>query len=231
MIRLKSFTQMLDEKTVSKEECVKRFEKFVFGEVLGKKEKDTKIEARIFDALYSFFFAGDNSSKIGGEKATRIITAIKKLLECKKYFNILKETKKPYIYRGMTMTEKDIIPIIKKSKTLTLEPDDLWDVHHSLNTEMKYTPFSGAQSWTTNLNVARQFAAKGEGSGQVEVILKLDVKKNRDSLLFRGDITNRIKKKARLGFGNEDEVIRVGNAVKVEVVMDKRIYDRIKEDL
>ena len=51
MIRLKSFTQMLDEKTVSKEECVKRFEKFVFGEVLGKKEKDTKIEARIVSSL------------------------------------------------------------------------------------------------------------------------------------------------------------------------------------
>jgi len=71
---MKRFTQYFTEEHGKNDACFKAFQDTLFGDVLGKKEKDTKTEKEISDDLEDFVIGNlDRRSK------DKLVSAFKKL--------------------------------------------------------------------------------------------------------------------------------------------------------
>ena len=184
------------------------FHKFAFYYPKNKDEPDTEYEKRVYDSIKSFIRGDFNNVS----KDKDLVNVIKELLKCKDDIPLALKPRDVMLYRGsfagMDMFQKYFTKNVKIFG-LSKRP-----VYREANVKYKYNPNSLIQSWTTDLNVAKQFMTKQRNSKGFQngfpIIYKLD-KPNKE-FIFNDRFLN-------LFHFDEDEVIRLGKSITVDSVI------------
>jgi hypothetical protein len=184
----------------TKEECFKKFEQYLFGENLGKKEKNTKIENETWERLEQFIMGMfDNKRPRVNSKFYKDLLTLK---GCQQYYkDMIAPPVGSKVYRATNM------PINRLKK---LSFDHQW--RNYVIAESTYTPKSPTQSWTTDFKYAQEFIDiyghdvyrhRGVTPSNLVVILEATVD---DSFVLNPKITNAIC--AKYGMPLESEILR-----------------------
>ena len=174
-------------------------------------EKDTPLEDKVYDLLLEWTQTSRNAKDV---------YAAKKYFEQAKsqYPEIFSPQSKGIIYRGLSAGLGDI------SFPKKVDFNDLEKVKVSKNESfylykkpIRYTPRANTESWTTNINVAKEFS----GKNGIILISKID-----DSYYMNPKIMNEI-----YGMKAEDEVIKLGKDFVKNVFVMFGDLDEVKEYL
>lgn len=170
-------------------------EKVFFGSMKGT-EKDTEIEKRIF-AIIVEFIEGYGHASYAKNDAFQVLKHLQSLKNV--YPNDL-IPKAKIAYRG-TGVKSDYY-----EELFTMYPDEV-PSSKIYEQDYVYHPRSALQSWTTNIQMASDFALGNAVSiGFPEAIIKVPVD---DDFILTTKITNMINKKALTRMSGEDEIIRI----------------------
>ncbi len=183
----------------------KIFGDLLFGELeelYGKEyEKDMPKEKKLFDDLMDFI-RGDY---IDLPKSTALISTLKKLMKLKDvYPKVLKKLDSELLYRGNKKIDDDTLNAFKKDSKYPIEQQGNYKF---IIVPYIYKPHSPVQSWTSNFQVAQMFGIKSI------IRAKIPAKELVFNELFLNILSN------FSAVGDEDEVIRVGNNIKCELMV------------
>lgn len=123
---MKSFKSYIKE---SKEECGLRYGKILFGEIFGKKEKDTSEEQDLLSMLRTYF--------INGYRSKDIDTALHQLKQCKTVFKKQLYSGESYMYRHLRFkNQKDYREgisshLMKKLEVEVIRPGKEWAIRNN----------------------------------------------------------------------------------------------------
>ncbi len=207
---MKSFKQVITE--MAKSACEKKFQDYVFGEFNKMGELDTKEEERIFKTIWEFAYSSTPAHK------KKVIPALQILKGCKEHYKEILKPKKSILYRGIGVSPK-----IAKTINFDTSVDKYW------SGEYIYKARSKVQSWSETWKIATKFAKLEYEYDYSDVAIMLEVKLD-DSFIFTGDFMNKISRKH--GYGNQNEVMRVGDApIKAKVYIEKSHYNHWKDKI
>jgi len=198
---MKRFTQYFTEEHGKNDACFKLFQDTLFGDILGKKEKDTKTEKEISDDLEDFVIGN-----LDGRSKDKLVSAFKKLKKCTKHFPKELIPEKNVLYRGVHMGAKrfrdNVIKVVVDKKG-------------GITGTMKWKAKGAIQSWTTKKDVTETFATSYDDDDILGIIMK--AKFSPKDLLFSSKFLEKFKAKLGQGIENEHEIIRISNKeIKVE---------------
>jgi len=186
--------------------CFSEFGKYLFGSFSGK-EEDTQLESDIFKQIYDFV-SGEQMSK---KKDNILITAFDKLKQCtKEYPDILKVHTQHY-YRGTLID----VSQINKNELKYNRRKDAYIFNNYI-----YTPKSKIQSWSTNYNVAEDFALTNAKENDYNRIAGVLSTTDTSEMIFNPQFLNILKHK-------EFESIRIGGKMKCDVIIYEEDFDKL----
>lgn len=189
------FIELLE--SISKEKSKELYGKYLFGELLNKSERDTKLESKIYLLLKQYI----QESEIND----RFINLLKELRDSKVHFPDILKPDANVVYRG------SVIDLHKEGIDLQdakFEKRLKWNFYIINN--YNYKSQNKLQSYSTSFKIAHNFAYNSEATSHnknaVPCIYEVKVQ---DDFLFNTYITNLIAKK--VGHNPEDEIIRLSN--------------------
>ena len=196
---MKSFNQFINEDT--KAECMKKFERYLFGEFFGV-EDDTKDEAKVWTVIRDYV-AGKYMHTTNRKN---VVNALKQLHACKKYYSKLLEPPSGYMLRGMNAPASDLKKLNFTLET-TFKPGVIKPKLQFYGADYTYSPRSDVQSWTTDEQTALLFwsNSSGRSPNKPRVPGIFEAKINKDETLFDPEFTNKLSAYA---VGKEYEIFR-----------------------
>jgi len=222
-------------KKVSKSKCFEWFEKYLFGDQFEKPEKNTKDEDRIWKILLNFVAGRWTQTK----KPKEVIDCFNKLRQCQPFYKDLLTPPKKSMYRGFMLPIKNAKILLKKTpkkliKSKLAPKEGLYVFDYT------YNPTYSIQSWTTSKKVASLFAVGEEGFIGTEImnledfqyrgvgirrILPVIVGVKPDNSFFMNPrLTNKLYRGKRV----ENEIIRLGESIEVELLTPKKEFREAK---
>jgi hypothetical protein len=118
-------------------------------------EKNTEVENEIWDALYSWTGL---SSEVIAKKLYKHEDLFRRAQS--KFPSVFKPTTKngTKLYRGISNVNKKVLSKIRKTTMDDYKSLEIGgDTFYKYNTPIKYTPRSPVQSWSTSINISKEF--------------------------------------------------------------------------
>ena len=146
---MKSFARYISEAAKKKTSpCYAKFEKIVFGELLGKKEDDTSVEKKISDKVEDWFNSGGASAR----QSVKLVDAFKQLIACKNEYPDEFSPGDRVIYRGIRVSGSQLKKWIEGQTNFAIKGN------YATTKPFVYKAFDTLESWTSNLSIAKRFA-------------------------------------------------------------------------
>lgn len=186
---MKSFIQYIIEESKKTSPCYAKFEKFVFGELLGKSEYDTNTERKISNDIEHWFSDGGASMK----QKKQLVDAFKQLLACKNEYpdELSPEGSVETIYRGISVGDKQLMRWLGNKIQVEGETTVKGE-KYAISKPFNYVAGADLESWSSKINIAHQFSATYGGD------IWEEMKKNNKNLKRQiDDVVRCIKKLER----------------------------------
>lgn len=148
MKRIKSFNEFNGTLRKKTSPCYAKFEKVVFGELLGKNEADTTAEKKISDRVEDWFSSGGASTR----QSKKLVDAFKELIACKREYPDEFSPGDRVIYRGIRVSDSQLKKWIGGQTNFTMKDG------YATTKPFVYKAFDTLESWTAKLDVAKRFA-------------------------------------------------------------------------
>jgi len=229
------------KKKIPKHKFFDIFEKYLFGEEFNKPsetnpEENTSKENRIWNILSSFL----EGSWMHSKKPKKVLNAFKILKAAKPYYENLLNPKAKKLYRGLLLSRAESKKLLnmksgKTVKSKAAPKKGLYVFNYN------FIPRDEIQSWTESKKVASYFANETASGIEAGLMNNLeddpDIPKNRLPIIFEAKNNNSFFMNPKLtnrafgdvsGFGDEEEVLRIGKGIKGKLYIPKLFFDEFR---
>jgi hypothetical protein len=194
-----------------KDPCKRVFQKTIFQEIGGGSETDTEKEADIWAQVETYVSSPGNYGVVK--------KAYAELLKCKGSYSQLEPGVKA-IYRGINVSLKTALKLVNISKLTDKKSSMSAKVgpKQMLGHASKYTPRYPVESWSSNPNVAYEFASgeKSEGEGYYEFSLS-ELRKSVNTLKRLIAKQQKIASKEKKSEDDKDAMYTVEDEIAYEI--------------